>query len=153
MRAADQNVKAAQFSYRDARDTVVLAVGANYLLTIANESRVTAAQAELQTAQALFQLASTRRPRALRRTSTLCVRRVRLKPSQEWVLIQAQNDLEKQRIALARVIGLPVTQKFRLVNRVPYHALPEMELQAAYGQALATRPDYQPHYRCCARLN
>ena len=45
LHAASQNVKASQFSYRDARDTVVLAVGANYLLTIANESRVTSAQA------------------------------------------------------------------------------------------------------------
>ena len=42
VRAASQNVKAAQFTYHDARDTVVLAVGANYLLTIANESRVEA---------------------------------------------------------------------------------------------------------------
>ena len=55
--AARKNVKAAQFSYHDARDTVVLAVGANYLLTIANESRVTAAEAELKSAQALYQLA------------------------------------------------------------------------------------------------
>ena len=51
--------------------------------------------------------------------------------------------MEKQRIALARVIGLPVRQKFRLVNRVPYHPLPEMELQNAYARALQTRPDYQ----------
>ena len=50
-------MQAAQFSYKDARDTVVLAVGANYLLTIAAESRVAAAQAELTTAQALYQLA------------------------------------------------------------------------------------------------
>ncbi len=142
VRAADQNLKAAQFSYRDARDTVVLAVGANYLLTIANESRVTAAQAELQTAQALFQLASDQETAGLAPNIDTLRARVQLQ-TQQSVLIQAQNDLEKQRIALARVIGLPVTQKFRLVNRVPYHALPEMELQAAYGQALATRPDYQ----------
>ena len=57
VRAASQDVKAAQFTYRDARDTVVIAVGANYLLTIANESRLEAAQAELKAAQALYQLA------------------------------------------------------------------------------------------------
>ena len=57
-RASGETLKAAQFNYRDARDTVVLAVGANYLLTIAQESRVEAAQAELKTAQALYQLAS-----------------------------------------------------------------------------------------------
>ena len=41
-RSSGQEVKAAQFSYRDARDTVVLAVGANYLLVIAQESRLEA---------------------------------------------------------------------------------------------------------------
>ncbi len=63
--------------------------------------------------------------------------------TQQQVLIQAQNDLEKQRIALARVIGLPVQQKFRLVNRVPYHPLPEVDLDTAYERALQTRSDYQ----------
>ena len=49
-RAAGETVKASEFSYRDARDTVVLAVGANYLLVIAQESRLEAEQAQLQTA-------------------------------------------------------------------------------------------------------
>ncbi|MGA3316159.1 MAG: TolC family protein [Candidatus Korobacteraceae bacterium] len=142
VRAASQNVKAAQFTYRDARDTVVLAVGANYLLTIANESRVEATEAELKTAQALYQLAADQEAAGLAPNIDTLRARVQLQAQQE-ALIAAQNELEKQRIALARVIGLPVGQKFNLVNRVPYHPLPEMELQNAYARALQTRPDYQ----------
>src|SRR5271165_2443909 len=142
IQAASQNVKAAQFTYRDARDTVVLAVGANYLLTIAQESRVTATQAELQTAQALYQLAADQETAGLAPQIDTLRARVQLQ-AQQQALIQAQNDLEKQRISLARVIGLPVQQKFRLVNRVPYHPLPEMELESAYERALQTRSDYQ----------
>jgi len=142
LHAASQNVKAAQFSYRDARDTVVLAVGANYLLTIANESRVTSAEAELKAAQALYQLAVDQENAGLAPQIDTLRARVQLQ-TQQSILIQAQNDLEKQRIALARVIGLPVQQKFRLVNRVPYHPLPETELADAYERALKTRPDYQ----------
>jgi outer membrane protein TolC len=142
VRAASQNVKAAQFSYRDARDTVVLAVGANYLLTIANESRVAAAEAELTAAQALYQLAVDQENAGLAPQIDTLRARVQLQAQQSF-LIQAQNDLEKQRIALARVIGLPVRQKFRLVNRVPYHPLPEAEVENAYERALQTRPDYQ----------
>src|SRR5262249_58792779 len=56
-RASGRDVKAAEFNYHDARDTVVLAVGANYLLVIAQESRLEAVQAELKSAQALYQLA------------------------------------------------------------------------------------------------
>jgi outer membrane protein TolC len=142
VRAASQNVKAAQFTYRDARDTVVLAVGANYLLTIANESRLEATDAELKTAQALYQLAADQETAGISPNIDTLRARVQLQAQQEAV-IEAQNELEKQRIALARVIGLPVGQKFRLVNRVPYHPLPEMELESAYARALQTRPDYQ----------
>jgi len=141
-RAAKQNVQAAQYSYKDARDTVVLAVGANYLLTIAAESRVAAAEAELRTAQALYQLAVDQENAGLAPNIDTLRARVQLQTQRE-TLIQAQNDLEKQRISLARVIGLPVQQKFRLVNRVPYHPLPEVDLNTAYQRALQTRADYQ----------
>jgi outer membrane protein TolC len=142
LRAAKQNVQAAQFSYKDARDTVVLAVGANYLLTIAAESRVEAVQAEVATAQALYQLALDQENAGLAPQIDTLRARVQLQ-AQQQTLIQAQNDLEKQRISLARVIGLAVQQKFRLINRVPYHPVPEIDLDTAYNRALATRADYQ----------
>jgi outer membrane protein TolC len=141
-RAAKQNVNAAQYSYKDARDTVVVAVGANYLLTIAAESRVAAAQAQLLTAQALYQLAVDQENAGLAPQIDTLRAQVQLQ-TQQNTLIVAQNSLEKQRIALARVIGLPVQQKFRLVNRVPYHAIPDVDVNAAYDRALQTRPDYQ----------
>ncbi|HZP22553.1 MAG TPA: TolC family protein [Terriglobales bacterium] len=142
VRSADQNVKASQFTYRDARDTVVLAVGANYLLTIANESRVAAADAELKAAQALYQLAVDQEKAGIAPNIDTLRARVQLQ-TQTSILIRAQNDLEKQRIALARVMGLPVSQKFRLVDRVPYHPLPEADAANAFERALRTRPDYQ----------
>src|SRR5271165_785117 len=142
IQAASQNVKAAQFTYRDARDTVVTAVSANYLLTIAQEWRVTATEAEMKTAQALFQLAEDQETAGLAPNIDTLRARVQLQAQRE-ALIQAQNDLEKQRLALARVIGLPVQQKFRLVNRVPYQPLPELELETAYARALQMRSDYQ----------
>ena len=141
-RAAGETVKAAEFNYHDARDTVVLAVGANYLLVIAQESRLKAAQAELETAHALYQLAEDQEAAGLAPNIDTLRAKVQLQAQQES-LIQAQNDLEKQRIALARVIGLPVRQKFNLVNRVPYAPLPEIDLTGAYELALATRPDYK----------
>jgi outer membrane protein TolC len=141
-RASGENVKAAQFNYGDARDTVVLAVGANYLLVIAQESRLEAAQAQLKTAQALYDLAKDQEAAGLAPNIDTLRARVQLQAQQESV-IQVQNDLEKQRIALARVIGLPVRQKFRLTNRVPYAPVPEIAVTGAYELALNTRPDYK----------
>src|SRR5271167_4096530 len=99
VQAATQNVKAAHFTYLDARDTVVLAVGANYLLTIAQESRVTATEAEFQTAQALYQLAADQEKAGLAPQIDTLRARVQLQ-AQQQALIQAQNDLEKQRIEI-----------------------------------------------------
>jgi outer membrane protein TolC len=141
-RASGQDLKASEFSYRDARDTVVLAVGANYLLVIAQESRLEAVQAELQTAQALYQLAEDQEAAGITPNVDTLRARVQLQVQQEAV-ITTENDLEKQRIALARVIGLPVTQKFRLVNRAPYAPLPDVNLNGAFQLALDTRADYK----------
>ena len=142
MHAASQDVKASQFSYRDARDTVVLAVGANYLLTIANESRVDLGRGGTQSGAGALPVGG--RSGECRDRSQIDTLRARVQlQTQQSILIQAQNDLEKQRIALARVIGLPVRQKFKLVNRVPYQPLPEAAIENAYERALQTRPDYQ----------
>ena len=141
-RASGQTVKAAEFNYRDARDTVVLVVSANYLLVIAQESRLEAAQAELNTAQTLYDLAEDQEAAGLAPNIDTLRAKVQLQAQKETV-IQVQNDLEKQRIALARVIGLPVRQKFHLINRVPYAPLPEINLTGAYDLALATRPDFK----------
>jgi outer membrane protein TolC len=141
-KAAGADVKAAQFNYNDARDTVVLAVGANYLLVIAQESRLEAARAQLETAQALYDLAKDQEAAGLAPNIDTLRARVQLQAQQES-LIQVENDLEKQRIALARVIGLPVRQKFRLINRVPYQPVPEIDITGAYDLALSTRPDYK----------
>ena len=141
-RASSETVKAAEFDYHDARDKVVLAVGANYLLVIAQESRLEAAQAQLKTAQALYQLASDQETAGLAPNIDTLRARVQLQAQQEAV-IEAQNDLEKQRIALARVIGMSVHQKFHLINRVPYAPVPDIALNGAYELALATRSDYK----------
>jgi len=141
-KASGEDVKAAQFNYNDARDTVVLAVGANYLLVIAQESRLDAAQAQLKTAQTLYDLARDQEAAGLAPNIDTLRARVQLQAQQES-LIQVENDLEKQRIALARVIGLPVRQKFHLTNRVPYAPVPEIAVTGAYDLALSTRPDYK----------
>src|SRR5579863_704066 len=57
-RAASENVKSAEYTYKNARDLVVLAVGYTYLQAIADEARIETAQAQVDTAQALFDQAT-----------------------------------------------------------------------------------------------
>jgi outer membrane protein TolC len=121
---------------------VVLAVGANYLLLIAQESRLEATQAELKTAEALYQLASDQEAAGITPNIDTLRARVQLQAQQE-ALIQSENDVEKQHIALARVIGLPVRQKYRLADRVAYANVPDVAAEGAYELALRTRSDYK----------
>jgi len=53
-RAASQSLKSAAYSFKDARDLVVLAVGYVYLQAIADEARIDTAEAQVKTAQALY---------------------------------------------------------------------------------------------------
>src|SRR5258708_3279502 len=57
-RAAGQSVKAAEYTYKDAGDLVVLAVGFSYLQAIADEARIATAKAQVDTAQAIYNHAS-----------------------------------------------------------------------------------------------
>ncbi len=53
-RGAREDERAAQFSYKDARDLVVLATGNAYLQALSGGARVETAEAQMQTAQALY---------------------------------------------------------------------------------------------------
>jgi outer membrane protein TolC len=57
-RAASKSLKSTEYSFKDARDLVVLAVGYTYLQGIADEARIETAEAQVQTAQALFDQAT-----------------------------------------------------------------------------------------------
>ena len=53
-RASLQNLKAAQLTYKDAREMVVLSVGNAYLQAIAAAARVETTEAQVKSAQALY---------------------------------------------------------------------------------------------------
>jgi outer membrane protein TolC len=140
-RAAGANVRAAEFSFNSAKETVTLAVAASYLLVIAAESQVEAATAELKTAEALQQLAQDREAAGLNPNIDTLRAQVELQVRRQN-LIEANNNLAKQRISLLRVIGLPTHQRINLVSRVPYKPLPKISEEDALQRALVTRPDY-----------
>jgi outer membrane protein TolC len=68
--------------------------------------------------------------------------RVQLQTEQQR-LIAAENQLALDKLALARVIGLPPGQSFTLVDGAPYTELVAPTLDEALTRALASRPDYQ----------
>jgi len=59
----------------------------------------------------------------------------------EQQLIVAQNSYEKDKLALARTIGMPLAQSFTLADKAPYAAFDKMDVDAAIQQARANRKD------------
>jgi len=58
-------------------------------------------------------------------------------------LIAAANDFAKQKISLARVIGLAPTQEFELADKAPYEAFPIPDLESSLQRAYSLRSDYK----------
>jgi len=141
-RSAGEQIKSAEFSYKDARELVVLAVSASYLLAIADHARVDSAKAERDTAEALFQQTSDQKAAGVAASIDVLRSQVELQ-TREQELIVVKNNLAKQKLVLARAIGLPRGQQFRLTTSVANQPLASMTLDEALSRAYASRPDFQ----------
>jgi outer membrane protein TolC len=141
-RAAAQNVKSAQYSYKDAREMVVLAVGNGYLQTIAAAARVDAAEAQVTTAEALHNKAVDQQRAGVTPAIDALRAQVEFQARQQQLIV-ARNNFAKGKLALARIIGLPAGQEFSLIDKAPYEPLLTPGLQASLQRAFASRADYQ----------
>jgi outer membrane protein TolC len=138
--AAKHNFAAAKLTADDARDLVVLTVGNAYLLCIADSARVDAVTAELATSKVSLDQAVAAHNAGT--SPKLDVLRAQVDyQNEQQTLISAKNQLAKDKLALARAIGLPLDQEFNLTDKAPYAAFNDVDPQATVDQALKTRKD------------
>ena len=140
-RAENHNLAAAELNVKTARDLVVLVTANLYLQSLAAAARVQSAQAQLQTAQALFDQATSLRAGGIVAGIEVLRAEVQLGTDRQRVTT-VQNDLEKTKLQLARVVGLPPGQAFTLTEDIPLAPFPEITLEQALDRAYKTRPDY-----------
>jgi outer membrane protein TolC len=141
-RAASQSVRSAEYTFQDARDLVVLAVGYVYLRAISDEARVRTDEAQVQAAQALYNQANDQVNAGTAADIDALRTKVELQTRQQQ-LIQAKNDFAIQKLAVARVIGLPSGQEFDFTDKSPYRPLEIITIDDALKRAYASRSDYQ----------
>ncbi len=141
-RAASQSLKSAEYSYKDARDLVVLAVGFTYLQAIADEARIETAEAQVKTAQALYDQATDRVNAGTSPAIDALRAKVELQTRQQQ-LIQAKNNFAIQKLTVARVIGLAPGQGFEFTDKSPYQPFEGITVDEALKRAYASRSDYQ----------
>lgn len=139
-RSAKETFHADEYFAQDAKDLVVLAVGGAYLQVIAAAARVDSGRAQLETANALYN--QTDQQRTVGLVAQIDVNRSQVQAlAQQQRLISLRNDLSKQKINLARIIGLPPNDRFELADDIPFSEAPPLTEEDAVAQALARRPD------------
>ena len=142
IRAAVENLKAAQSSYQNALDLVVFSVSNSYLQVLTSGTNVVNAQAQVQTAQAIVNQAEQMHQAGVTAKIDGLRAAVELQARKQDLIVQ-QNNLDKSKIALARVIGLPLDQKYELSDTLQYIAAPTMTQEEAVHQAYQSRLDYR----------
>jgi outer membrane protein TolC len=141
-RSSAQSLKAAEYTYKNARELVVLVVGNAYLQAIASAARVQTAEAQVKTAQTLYDRAVDQQKAGVSPAIDTLRSQVELQSRQQQ-LISVRNDFAKQKLLLSRIIGLPLGQEFVLTDKAPYDALVPPTLEESLKRAYASRADYQ----------
>jgi outer membrane protein TolC len=140
--ASKHNFRAAQLTAEDARQMVILTVGNAYLLVVADEARVASDAAQVATAKVSLDQAAANHQAGTAPLLDELRARVDYQSLQQQLIV-AENTRDKDRLALARTIGLPLAQKFNVADKAPYEAFDEVDVDKAIAQAHLNRKDLQ----------
>ena len=141
-RAARTAEQAAQLSYDDVLDVVTLAVGNAYLEVIEADSRISAQQAQVQNARALYEQARDEQQSGTAPRIDVTRTEVQLH-TEEYNLSIARNNFAVAKLDLARAIGLPLGQAFDLADQLPYSDINPPGVADALRMAYRSRHDFR----------
>jgi len=96
-RSAAHSLNASEYNYHDARELVVLAVGNGYLQALAGAARVDTAEAQVRTAQALYDKAVDQQKAGIAPAIDSLRARVELQARQQQLIV-ARNEYAKQKL-------------------------------------------------------
>jgi outer membrane protein TolC len=141
-RAASESLKAAQFSHENARELVVYVCANLYLQAVAGSSRIEATRAQVNTAQTLYNLAVDQKAAGVSPGIEVLRAQVELQAQQQRLIV-AEDQFAKDKLALARAIGLPLGQEFILTDGMSFAPIQTQSLIETVERAYKERPDYQ----------
>jgi len=140
--ASQESERASTLSARDARELVVLAVAGAYLQTIATDARAGSQRAQVENAQAVYHQAEVRKEAGTNARIDVTRTLVELQGQQQR-LNALESDLRKQKLALARLIGLPLDRELILSEQLAFNPPPVPDAAGAVQQAFQKRWDLQ----------
>ncbi len=128
--AEAHNVEAARHLNQGARDFVLYVTGTVYVQALAMSARADAAKAQQQTAETLYNQAVDLKRSGVIAGIDVLRSEVQLNTQTQRTTI-ATNEFEKAKLQLARIIGLPLGQKFNLDPNLPGLPEPDISLDEA----------------------
>jgi outer membrane protein TolC len=138
--ASQESERASRLSSRDAREIVILAVAGAYLQTIATDARVNSQRAQVENAQAVNRQAEVRKEAGTNARIDVTRTLVELQ-SQEQRLNALQSDLRKQKLSMARLIGIPLNRELVLSQPLAFNSPTVPDVPGALQQAFEKRWD------------
>jgi outer membrane protein TolC len=141
-RAAGAAVRSSYFAKMSARGEVVQQVAIIYLRSIADQSEVENARAQVAEAQAAFN--DVHEEHVAGTVANLDELRAKVElQTQQQSEIAAENQLAKDLIQLKREIGIAPGQSIELTDKAPYSELAEQTHEELMAIAYQDRQDYQ----------
>ena len=141
-RAARTAEQAAQFTHNDTLDVITLIVSNAYLEVIQTGSRVTAAEAQVQNALALYNQSVDQFQAGTSPKLDVTRSSVQLH-TEQYNLSAARNSLAIAKLNFSRAIGLPLGQMFDLVDQLPYAEIHPQTVEDALSSAYKSRSDFR----------
>lgn len=140
LRESTEIHRAAALTSSDIRELVALTAVELYFRVVSSQSRVTATESQLMRAKTLHDRALDLKAAGVVPGIDVLRAEVEMR-TMEQRLIQARNAVEKQKLSLARVIGLPLEQQFNLADRLPMESQDTRAVDQLLAQAYAQRWD------------
>ena len=140
LRQSTETQRAAAFTNADIRELVALTAVDLYFQAVSSQSRVAATEAQLIRAKTLLDRAVDLKAAGV--VPGIDVLRADVEQrTVEQRLIQAKNAVEKQKLGLARAIGMPLQQQFSLADRLPMEDQQARSADQLLAQAYDQRSD------------
>ena len=142
LRSAAESARAAELSLDDGRDLVVQTVASGYFAILADSQRLDSTRTQAQTAEMLYLAARDRHQAGVSAAIDELRAQVEWKAQQQRV-VAAANALARDKLSLARALGLAAGQDLTLTDAAPYAALDNVDTAELLRKAYESRADYR----------
>ena len=140
LRSAAANAQGSQLNAQNTREAVVLAVCGSYMQVLASEALLAYQKDQVRYAQASYDQAAAQYQAGTKAQIDSTRSLVQLHSEQER-LASEQADARKQKLLLARLIGIPLDAEITLTSKMNSATTVPLPLDAALRQALSSRQD------------